>query len=88
MFGHSEQSENTAIRPATQGQNGARVRPVIQSLGILYFLKLMKIIGSRARGKLGLKMNVKGYHNRNNLRTRTKEFIIPVKGIQSRGRPN
>lgn len=56
MFGHSEQSENTAIRLTTQGQNGARARPVIQNLGILYFLKLMKIIGSRAWGKLDLKM--------------------------------
>ena len=79
MFGHSEQSENTTIRPETQGQNGARARPVIQNLGILYFLKLMKIIGSRARGKLGLKMKVKGYYNWNNLRTRTKEFITPVR---------
>lgn len=32
MFGHSEQSENTAIRLTTQGQNGARARPVIQNL--------------------------------------------------------
>ena len=77
--GHSEQSVNTAIRPETQGQNGTRARPVIQNLGILYFLKLIKIIGSRAWGKLYLKMKVTGYHNQNNLRTRTKEFIMPVR---------
>ena len=67
------------MRPETQGQNGARARPVIQNLGILYFLKLMKIFGFRAWGKLYLKMKVKGYHNQNNLRTRTKEFITPVR---------
>lgn len=37
--------------PAAQGQNRVRTRPVIQNLGTLYFLKFMKIIGSRAWGK-------------------------------------